>query len=539
MLKVKKYVLVLAGITILWSNSALTMEPQSEIAEITLLTKQLKLITSIKPVVTGILKEMKEAAQNIEKSAKNRRRKINALKNTADKKIKDIEKLITVTAAINQLTDLEKSIQERYERSLKQQAQLRVDRILKAMNKITSIESLEQAKKDAEKLVADAKEKIKTTTRLEKLKKLREKIEENYEIQWLDIETDQKNIGSLSDKMDMLAKATDDPEKRINEMEKIISSFNAHIADFDKKLKTLAGREHLNGLKEIIEKNTEESVKILGKGEIKKILTKMDATLVKQYQGMDLDDIKKEAENVVAPLEKLMKKFAYPLKPVEQRFASLLEIIHKKYEEVKTKAEDAIMKNISFQHIKDNVENLEIHYKELYEYILLYKKEDYIDNLKKGTEKIRKFIKSSDKHLALIPHKKVTKDIKKWVQLVNNTINVAMKWYPLFSGPDPDFKTRTVSAKQALYYSGEWYDTMMKQTKEYEKTTKEFENHPIFGAKELKTLKDLFHLMNKKEGMLDGVYYTIGAAIPGLKGLKYKVYLRKEILASWPKFKLK
>jgi len=70
-----------------------------------------------------------------------------------------------------------------------------------------------------------------------------------------------------------------------------------------------------------------------------------------------------------------------------------------------------------------------------------------------------------------------------------------------------------------------WYNEKREEISAYEKVAKTFGTSTTFG-KSSKILQKIFRLMH---GMLDGVYYTVGAPL-GFKTLPI-------IGATWPQFK--
>ena len=133
--------------------------------------------------------------------------------------------------------------------------------------------------------------------------------------------------------------------------------------------------------------------------------------------------------------------------------------------------------------------------------------------------------------LAAVFKRETIKTISNWQASVRNVIELSEDWHKLFSGNDPDFKNRKVTLKAAQQWAETWYNKKKKETKEYEKTAKTFELSQTFG-KSSKTLQNIFKLMHTRGGMLDGVYYTVGAPL----GLNHTVYLG---LTAWPKFRLR
>lgn len=521
-MKHKNYLLTLLGIALLWSNTAFTMISKKPLLTVAEVTQQRGLITELTQAVEHILTQMEDAAENAEKSSQHNRRIIDTKKNSANKQIDDFEHaykgLIAPEIAKTILPDLRKNIQEKYEESYEKQAQLQLVKILKVMQKILTIDDLENEKGKAKREVSRAERKTKTRERQKRLKDLRKIIEENYEISWLQIQFKKQNIAVSLKAMRRFAGEENEPDINIRGIGEAIVFFNNIIGAFNKKITTQKGKKELNLMKQSIEKNIEKVVGQLGHREISKILKKMKGT-VKKDQETDIDDLKKEGEELVAKLEKLIKKFAYQEKPEEQKFEELLKKINKQYTGIKNFVENKIMGHDSFTQVTENMRGLTVHYNILRKSILLHEKKnkEYLKDLKDNTLKIHKIISSTVFRLKSIPHKKVTKFIKKWVQLIEDTIENAREWHSLFSGKDPDFKRRWVSSKKAYYYSGEWYKEMMGKAEEYEKTAKEFIKSTTFGQS-AKYLQKLFNFMRKKGGfftnepggMLNGVYYTVG-----------------------------
>jgi len=96
-----------------------------------------------------------------------------------------------------------------------------------------------------------------------------------------------------------------------------------------------------------------------------------------------------------------------------------------------------------------------------------------------------------------------------WRQSIKDLINIAQDWHALLTNPDINFKDRTVTADEAERYAEYWYDNMQKNAQIYEKKTQEFNHITIFES-DSRILQTLFNLMHKKDGMLDGVKYTVG-----------------------------
>jgi len=136
--------------------------------------------------------------------------------------------------------------------------------------------------------------------------------------------------------------------------------------------------------------------------------------------------------------------------------------------------------------------------------------------------------------LAAVFKEENAQTINNWRASVSNVIALSKEWHELLSGDDPDFKTSTVTAAGAKKWAETWYWQKKKEIPAYEQRAKTFVKSPIFGTSS-KTLQNIFRLMHEKDGMLDGVYYTVGAPL----GLKHIIYLRKDILGAWPKFRLK
>jgi len=193
-MKHKNYLLPLLGIALLWSNNAFTMIKKEELtiiteeekkilremAQITLFDKQIKIIEKTVENIQPLLDKMKREAQRTDKSAQHIMQKLNSLKTEAYAKIDHIKKHITDPGAISKLDVLKKKIKDKYEIELKKQARLRVDKILETMENIRKITFLNEAKKDAESLIAYAKTAITTEKRLEKLEKLQQKMKKKY-----------------------------------------------------------------------------------------------------------------------------------------------------------------------------------------------------------------------------------------------------------------------------------------------------------------------------------------------------------------------
>lgn len=290
--------------------------------------------------VNVILTKMEKASKNEEESSHHNRRTIDTKKHLAEKQIDDFEQdykgLIITKTAETALFDLKKKIREAYENAYKEQAKTQVDKILEEIRKVTTIEALEKAKEAAREEVRRANKKIKMTPRKD-LTNLRTKIEEHYEIRWLEKKYFQSKIVGLILDMRKVATATDNLKDRIKAMGTIINTLNTHVTNFIRKIKTPAGKEKLNLIKDGVEEDTEEAIRKVGDRENKKTLITMD-TISQNYQEKNLDNIKNNAEKLIASLERLMKKLTYPRKP-EPRFDNLLRAIRTKYEEVKTAAE--------------------------------------------------------------------------------------------------------------------------------------------------------------------------------------------------------
>lgn len=149
----------------------------------------------------------------------------------------------------------------------------------------------------------------------------------------------------------------------------------------------------------------------------------------------------------------------------------------------------------------------------IYNHILRAEKpsEEYKKNLTNYTAKILQRRLSLKRSLKKIHDKKKTKNIKQWVKLIKYVIKTADDFHALLTGDDPDFETRTVSLKKAKEYK-KWSDNLRYETGKEDQTviTKKLENPAVFdGSTDI--LQKIFHLMSTKNGMSDGIKFTVGS----------------------------
>jgi len=172
----------------------------------------------------------------------------------------------------------------------------------------------------------------------------------------------------------------------------------------------------------------------------------------------------------------------------------------------------------------------------IYNHILQAEKpsEEYKKNLTNYTAELLQRRLSLETSLEKISEKKKTKNIKQWVQLIKYVIKTADDFHTLLTGDDPDFETRTVSRKKAKEYK-KWSDNLWYETGEGDQTviTKKLENPAVFG-KSSDILQKIFHLMSTKNGMSDGIKFTVGSQ--SFKDNRLKKLGR---LKGWTPFDLK